>query len=202
VNSSPRKSAGSSDLIPGIAASATLLLMFLLLKFIPLWVGIGLAIGVYIGVKFLLPTPQPEVIPVESTPAILADVQQLAGRIPAGSARLQLRNIVDIAEGLLRYGDAHPDQASDSLSVLRQYLDSLRTGIRRYLETLRYTPDSAQQSQQTLSELLETVSDSLKRLHSGLVEKETADLTGDLRALNRTLQEMDRVWLNLGEKKE
>lgn len=198
----PAKSSGASDLIAGIAAAITLLVFVLALKFIPLPISILLAIGVYFGVKMLQPAPKAEAEAVETTQNILAAVQGLAEKMPVGSARLRLRNITDISESMLRYGDAHPDKASDSLFVVRQYLESLRTGVSRYLETLRYTPDSAKQSQETLAELLETVYNSLKHLHSELVEKETADLTGDLRSLNRTLQELDKVWLNVGEKKE
>jgi hypothetical protein len=191
---------GTSDLIPGIAAAAAFLILFFL-HVTPLPITILLAIGVYIGVKFLLPAPRAIEAPLETSANVLAEVKDLSERMPAGSARVRMRNITDISESLLRYGDAHPEQASDSLFVLKQYLESLRIGVRRYLDTLRYTPDSAQQSQDTLSELLETVYKSLKHLHSELVEKETADLTGDLRALNRTLQELDRVWLNPGDKK-
>ena len=195
-----RKHSGSSDLVPGVAGAVVLLLLFLL-HLTPLPITILLAIAVYFGVKFVMPEPKPIEIPIEPTIDILNALRALQVQMPSGSARVRLRNITDISASLLAYGEGHPDQASDSLFVVRQYLESLRTGVRRFLETLRYTPDSAQQSQDTLAELLETVYGSLKHLHSELVEKETADLTGDLRALNRTLQELDKVWLGLGDKR-
>lgn len=194
-----RKSSGSSDLIPGVAGAAALLLLWAL--HLPLWLAVLLSIAVYMGVKFVMPAPKPAETPVEPTVSILNGVRTLYEQMPAGSAKIRLRNITDISASLLAYGEAHPEKASESLFVVRQYLESIRTGVRRYLETLRYTPDSAQQSQDTLAELLETVHGSLKHLHSELVEKETADLTGDLRALNRTLQELDKVWLGLGDKR-
>lgn len=193
--------AGASDLIPGIAASVAFLTVFFL-HIVPLPVTILLGIAVYFGVKLLLPAPQ-ALEPVERhepTTAILSDLLQLSQQVPAGSVRVRLRNIGDISESLLRYGDAHPDKAGESLFVLRQYLGSLRTGVSRYLETLRVAPDSAMRSQETLLELLETAHGSLKHLHLELVEKETSDLTGDLRALNKTLQELDKVWVDMGDK--
>ena len=189
---------GASELIAGVCAAVGFLIMALGLKFIPLWLAVPLAVGLYFGVRLALPLPKPEVVPVESAESMLIDLEKLNSRMPEGSSRIRLRNITELAGKLLRYYEANPEKASESLFVIRKYLESLRGGLKRYMEVVSFSLQT-EATNATLAELLETVFQSLKNLQSELVEKENSDLSGNLKALNKTLQEVDMLWLRVGD---
>lgn len=193
----PQKRDTPSDLIPGFAAAAVFLLLFLL-HLTPLWASAGLAVGVYFGVKLLLPAPKPQAEPIVPLPQLLATVFQQLQTLPPGRARQSLQEIVGLAQAILRYSEAQPVKGSDSLFMVRQCLELARTGVARYLETTRYVPASAQQFQEKLAELLDNIFSTLQHLHSRQVAEETADLSGELTALNRTLKELDQISLSVG----
>src|SRR5258708_5199255 len=131
--SRPQMSPGSNDLIPGLAGAVTFLILFFL-HLTPLAVSILLAIGIYFGVKLLLPAPQAAEAPTQTFAEVLEDVRSLTQQMPSGSARVRLQNITDISESMARFGAAQPARAGDSLFVVQQYLESLRSGVRRYLD--------------------------------------------------------------------
>lgn len=202
----PKRSQLQSDILPGAVAAAAFLAMNfafgMKLEVLPLAVSAGLSLVVYFAVKMMLPSPQAQVPQEEPTEQILERVAQLGATLPNGSLRIRVRNITDLAFALLQYGKANPEKSPESLFVVRQYLLTTRSAVYRYIETQRLTPASASQSEQAVAELLETVHSSLNHLHEQLVEKETADLRGDISAMNKTLQELNHIWLPTGERRE
>lgn len=204
------KREGFNDLVPGISATAAFLLLLLLLRtenmptLLLLLLSSILAGAVYFGVRLVLPAAKQEDVKIETAGQVASSIAAMANQLPSDSLQRRVGNILRTTQGLLKYGDAHPEKSFEIVSVMQDYLKLTRTGVLRYLDTARTVPASAQRSEQNLADLLDSVGGTFDSLHKRLVEEESADLSGELHALNQTLKELDSVYLHLGagEKKD
>lgn len=198
-----RTGEGPQDLGPGIAAAGAFLCMFWLLGVPWLWLSALLSVGVYLGVKWLLPGRAPTVEEATATPdaeSLLRVVGDFAPRLPHAALQGRLYDLCRTAEMLLRYCQEHPMRASDSRFVVAQYLEVTRTGVERFLETARFTGGS-EAARQRLEALLDGVATRFQGLYENLVKEDDAALAGELDVLNRTLKDLDEVVLQLREDK-
>jgi hypothetical protein len=197
----------SSDLAPGVAAALSFLAMAALLGWT--WpafaVSALLSVAVYYGVRLILPQRQTaEEAPALSTAELLGQLQRMGRQLSEvgnQSAGRRVQAICETADALLRYGEAHPDRAADSLFMVRQYLELTRLGVQTALASGSVAGEAARQSRQQLSELLDMVLDRFTSLHERLLAEDDAALAGELKVLTKTLEELDKVYLVQGENK-
>lgn len=192
---------GIPDLVPGMAGVIAFLAVLALLGSGWLWLSALLAVGTYLGVRWILPSPRKAGEVVEEKPVttreVLSQVAELSRCVPDAGLQRRLRGICDQADSLLRYFDAHPERADESLFVIRQYLQLARTGVQRFVDAGRYAGPSARQSIQNMNELLEQVSSRFGHLQDRLAEEDDASLAGELKVLTQTLKELDTVYMNV-----
>ncbi len=192
---------GTTDLWAGVAAAVTFLLTLGILG--TAWIGLCvlLGIGVYFGVRLLMPTP-PAVeteatVPVISAETLLAELRGMGRYLPpALFARLMQTG--DLADALLAYFRAHPERSDPGLFLTRQHLQMAHTLTQRWLETSRAAPQAAPQSAQKLDEFLSDVTGRLSQLYQGLTQADDAHLAGEIESLTRTMKEMDEVYQRIG----
>lgn len=188
--------------MPGVAGAGAFLGMFWLLGAPWLWLSAVLALGVYWGVKWILPAKTPAEEASSPDPRVL--LRTLANLIPPLSPPSLQAKLVDVCEKadlLLRYAEANPVRAADSQFVVTQYLDLTQTGVERYLETARFGRAGAQQSLRSLDELLDGVLVRFNTLYDKLLSEDDAALASELQVLNRTLKDLDEVVVQLQGKR-
>jgi len=188
-----------ADLIPGLVATIAFLGMGWLLGVSLIWLSGLLAIGVYLGIRWLMPAieAQEEAQPIPAR-ELLKQIRQIQPQIRLADVQQRVQGVCDWAGALLDYCDKYPENAAESLFLVRQYLQLTQTGVTLFLETERSSQAAALQSRHKLNELLDSVLERFTRLHEGLVAQDSAALTGELNVLTKTLDELDKVCLTLG----
>jgi hypothetical protein len=197
----------SSDLAPGAVAALSFLAIGALLGWT--WPGLALSaflsVAVYYGIRLALPQKRTaEEAPALSTAELLGQLQRIGRQLSEvgnQSAGHRIQAICEQADALLRYGDAHPDRAADSLIMVRQYLELTRLGGQTALASGNVAGEAGRQSRQQLSALLDMVLDRFTSLHERLLAEDDAALAGELKVLTKTLEELDKVYLVQGEEK-
>lgn len=135
---------GRSDLVPGAAAVAALLALAFVFQF-PLWLVLPLAVGVYVGVRWLLPSAapaDPEVAPgvtrselaaalrgAEEKVAAIRALARQSGHPTAGQRAL---DIGATAERIIAGIRDDPKDLKDARHVLDRYLDATRDLLTTY----------------------------------------------------------------------
>ena len=189
-----------SDIVAGISAVIAFLGMLGIMGVGYLWLSAILSVGVYAGLRILLPakTDSMEAPPV-SLEERIARLAQLAPQLVQPDAKRRLSAIMERATTLSAYCANHSDASADVVFMARQYLEFCESGLRLYLVTSNRVENVSRQSVATLNEMLESVLTRLSRILEKTQAADDAAVAIELRSLTKTLQELDRVCLSLGE---
>jgi hypothetical protein len=197
------------DLLAGVSAAAAFLVILALLG--SLWLSAGLALAVYVAVRFLSATaagagpsrqreaafPDEEPVRAPQPRELVNEIRGLLRRMPDPRLRAEADDVCARAAALLDYFAAHPLRAADSQFLVGQYLDLTRTAIERYVAAARFSDGSAGRSAQTLDGFLDEVRGRFAALHERLTGEDDAALAGEIQVLNRTLQDLDEMSLQI-----
>ena len=190
----------SGDLAPGLSATAAFLGMHLILGAGLLWLSVLLALAVYAGVRFLLPTTPPAVEPHDvSIEERVARLGELQAKLMEPDARQRVGAIRSCALSLTDYATKHPEMSVDVLFMARQYLEFSESGISLYLTTVSRARRASRQSLATLIEMLDSVLHRLTRIFEKTQAADDAAVASELRTMTQTLKDLDRVFVSLGE---
>lgn len=189
-----RAESGRTDLIAGIAAVAAFLAMTGVLGASRVWLSGGLSVAVYLAVRWLLPT-QPEAQEPKRVSAAerLEELRGRMGVIRDKSAARRAAAVHDRAARLLQYLSSHPLKRAESEFMIGQYLELSLRALELYQAT-GVVEDAPQQSLQKLCELLDGVAERFQKLYEKLAEQDDSELAGEIKVLNQTLDDLDKVY--------
>lgn len=188
----------SSDLISGIAAAACFLGMWALLGTGLLWVSALLSVMVYVGLRLALPSPAdspaPEVAPIDR----IHHLGTLASQFSDVDLRAPIERLCQEAEGLLEDCKGS-DNGIEATFLIGQYLAQAESGLELFLARTKGRADWTREAKQTLSGLLGTIQTRFEALHQRVRDQDDQALASEIKVLTSTLDEVDRVCVNLKE---
>lgn len=131
-----------TDLVPGAAAVAVLLVVQFVLG-LPLLVGLGISVAVYLGVRLLLPEADPEIAPgvrrsqfVTGLAALeqrLVRVTQLGGGVVKPDVRRRVDSLIATSGRVIAHVREDPADLPIARPLLELYLDSTHSILTNYV---------------------------------------------------------------------
>lgn len=181
-----------SDIAAGVIAAAAFVALVFLLH-MPLWLGVFLAVCVYIGIWLFNRRPVREETESVTESVLLHQIDQLSHAVANPSVRSKIEVIQAEAGALRAFLAQHPDKEEAWRGIIRECLQStLRIG-QRYVELSRFFDDPSRQSLVQVEELLDQVAATFANLRARLVDEGAADLTAETEACRSTLQALNEV---------
>jgi hypothetical protein len=186
----------ASDLVPGIGAAIAFLLMCAL--HISVLIGAALGIATYVGLRFLMPPPRVEPAEIDPLVAAKQSVARLReSLVTPPIVQAKLNDVCKKATDLIAYLESDDSDNGDGKIMVQQYLSLLQGAVSRYSDAVKLSGGIGQESTKSIVELLDGLATRFESLKLKLAHEDDAEISGEIKALNQTLTEMDTLTLKV-----
>jgi 5-bromo-4-chloroindolyl phosphate hydrolysis protein len=186
---------GRSDLIGGVGAAIVLLASVLVLH-LALWVGVPLALVVYVALRLLIPAPSEVAIGMTQAEANrviregeskVAQIRALAQSIPRKPVQRRVQRIAGMADNIYADFKDDPKDISQIPDFATTYLDPLVKVLQQYTR-LASRPMASQSD--TLAKIEDDVLPKVETAFGGLYKQLVEDDVVDLDAASEGLKSL------------
>lgn len=178
-----------TDVVPGVAAVGGLLGATLGLD-LPVVAGLGVAAGLYLGVRLLMPAPDPEVAPgvtrgqldaaVAGFGERLDRITALAGQVAKPAVRRRLETLIATGGRVVTHVREDPADLPVARPLLELYLDSAAQILDNYVRlSSRQVASAAEPLAKAEDEAIPLLEGKVTELYEQLQREEVVELTVD-----------------------
>lgn len=185
-----------ADLGPAISGIAAFFVMLLL--HIGALLAAVLAVGAYAALRMMWPAappPEPVEDPLVKARSAIDAMRRMTLTPPAVHAKLNA--VVNAASRLLAFFEQDRANNIDGQIMVEQYLSLLSGVLVRYRDAARLAGGGGSQSVKSISELLDSLAERFDSLSEKLTHQEDTEISGEIKALNQALTEMDSLAIKL-----